>query len=121
MRPLKPYVLALGGFVAAVFGAIFLGAHGSAGLPTPATAPQPDLQQAKRITPSADLIASRETKPARKTPAPQPTFPTQDFSRADALTMARSHDFVAALLPRALERLDDQRLELLVGVVELRI
>lgn len=120
MRPLKPYLLALGGFVAAVFSAVFPGAQPGARIPTPATAPQPDLQ-ASRSAPVAALSAGAEARIDRRDPAPQPEFPASDRPRPEAF---RAGPLWSQLLTRGLRarvRLIDQRQLLLVGVIELRI
>ena len=118
MRPLKPYLLALGGFVAAVFSAVFPSAQPGARIPT--AAPQPDLQ-ATRPTPVTVLATVAAGRTARQAPAPLPEFPASDRPRGEAFRAAplRSLLFVAGLRARA--RLIDQRLLLLVGVIELRI
>ncbi len=118
MRPLKPYLLALGGFVAAVFSAIFPGAQPGARLP--AAAPQPDLQ-ATRSTPATVLAAGAEARAERKAPAPLPEFPVSDRPRGESFRAAQPWSLLVAGGLQARERLIDQRLLLLVGVIELRI
>lgn len=122
MRPLKPYVLAVSGFIAAVFGALFLG---TPVVPqpaaTPSSAPHPDLQAAKRLAPGSDLSASRDSKAVRKIPAPQPVFPAALFSFADDFHAELPRRFDAQPRFAVRERLIDRRQRLLVGVVELRI
>jgi hypothetical protein len=121
MRPLKPYVLALGGLIAAVFSAVFLGGqHAAARSIIPTTSPQPDLQ-AKRPAAPVDVVAGRDGKLARKTPDPQPAFPAADFASdgVASVSVPPSLEFSARPMPR--ERFADQRPLLLVGTVELRI
>jgi len=118
MRPLKPYLVAMSGLIAAVFSAVFSFApiRATSAVPTPAT--QPDLQS-KSVVPSNEVLASRDAKAANKTPAPQPYFPAGDFSSNDILRSAP--DFTALPQVRVPERIVDRRSLLLVGVVELRI
>ena len=118
MRPLKPYLLAVGGLIAAVFSTVFLGTPARTVAAVPTTAPQPDLQS-KSLAPSNELLASREARPANKTPAPQPHSASPEFSRGAAFSFAPEF---ATLQPAAIiERLVDRRALLLVGVIELRI
>ncbi len=121
MRPLKPYIVAFGGLIAAVFSALFLGAHAGVRLPIPASAPQPDLQAARRVAAPAEITANRDASSDRKTPTPQPFFPAAGFSRSETLTSAPQRDLCFQPALRARERLSDERLHLLVGTVELRI
>jgi hypothetical protein len=118
MRPLKPFALRLGGLIAAVFGAVFFGAHTGTTVPAPVKGLLPDLQS-KRVTQSTEVVVNRDAKPDDKTPEPQPHFPAQDFSSADTLQVAR--DLYSRHAPKVAERLSDQRLRLLIGTVELRI
>ncbi len=118
MRPLKPYLLALGGFVAAVFSAVFPSAQPGAGIP--AAAPQPDLQ-ATRPTPATVLAAGAEARADRKAPAPLPEFPVSDRPRGESFRAAPPRSLLVAGGLQAQERLVDQRPFLLVGVIELRI
>jgi hypothetical protein len=118
MRPLKPFALRLGGLIAAVFGAVFFGAHTGTTAPAPVKGLLPDLQS-KRVTQSTDIVVSRDTKPDDKTPQPQPHFPAHDFSSDDTLRVSR--DLYAQPAPKVAGRLSDQRLRLLIGTVELRI
>jgi hypothetical protein len=116
MRSLKPYLLALGGFMAAVLGAFFSGVP-SAAATAPVSGTNPDLQSKQAAT-SAEVVAHRDAKPAGKTPVPDAHTPVRDacsepLRPVDAWTLCPQ--------PMAAERIVDVRELLLVGVIELRI
>ena len=118
MRPLKPYLMAVGGLITALFSAVFLGAHPGPANAAPATTQQPDLQS-KSVVPRSEIFASRDAKPADKIPASQLDSPTVDFPGSETL---RSVPAFSATVPRPMsERLVDRRALSLVGIVELRI
>ena len=118
MRPLKPYLMAVGGLITALFSAVFLGAHPGPITAAPVTTPQPDLQS-KSVVPRSELLASRDAKPADKTPAPQLDSPTVDFPESETLRSAPEPN---ASAPQTVsERIIDRRALSLVGIVELRI
>ena len=118
MRPLKPYLMAVGGLITALFSAVFLGAHPGPTTTVPVTTPQPDLQS-KSAGARSEVVASRDAKPANKTPAPQLHSPTADFPGSETLRSAT--EFSASVQRTASERIVDRRAISLVGVVELRI
>ena len=117
MRPLKPFAIALGGLIAAVFGAVFFGAPTGAAPAAPTNGLRADLQS-KSVAPATDIAVVRDAKPEGKGP-PQPYFPFQTFSPGETIRLTRA--VLAQRIPGARERLNDQRLQLLIGVVELRI
>lgn len=119
MRPLKPYLLALSGLIAAVFGGLFLGAPVKVPLLAP-TAPQPELEP-RSAAPAREIVASRGDArlPFGKVPAPQPHFPGPDLWHAE--TPAPAPQFCATNPSVVRARLEDRRTRLLVGVVELRL
>jgi hypothetical protein len=118
MRPLKPYLMAVGGFITALFSAVFIGAHPGPTTAAPVTTPQPDLQS-KSVGPRSEVVASRDAKPADKTPAAQLDSSTADFTESETLRSAPQFGASAPRTPPA--RLVDRRALSLVGVVELRI
>ena len=120
MRPLKPYVLALSGLIAAVFSAVFLGANTASRLTAPVATPQSDLQ-ADRSTRTTDLVAGRAAQAERKAPAPQPHVPLFSTLPGEAATARLARGLAFEPTRRGRELLADQRQHLLVGVVELRI
>lgn len=118
MRPLKPYLLALSGLIAAVFGGLFLGTPAKIPL-LAATGPMPELEP-KNTAPSREIVAGRDAKlPVGKLPAPQPHLPALPFWRSETLRLAFAP--VGAAVRGAPEPLFDRRARLLVGVIELRI
>jgi hypothetical protein len=117
MRPLKPFALRLGGLIAAVFGAVFIGAHAGTSPAAPAKGLLPDLQS-KRIA-SDGITVSRLASADNEAPRSLPHFPFHGFSADETPQVA--HVLHSARGAAAPERLSDQRLRLLVGVVELRI
>jgi hypothetical protein len=119
MRPLKPYAVALSGFIAAVFSALFFGGAHLGATPAPSTTTVKPLQQSERLAATSELAPSRDARPATKTSEPDAPFSTPDFSCGDALRVARHGAPEPVVAPRA--RMVDQRTLLLVGVIELRI
>src|SRR5688500_17093036 len=117
MRPLKPYLMAVGGLITALFSAVFLGAHPGPTTAAPVTTPQPDLQS-KSVVPRGEVLASRDAKPAN-TQAPQLDSPTVDFPESETLRSAP--EFWASVPRTVSERIIDRRALSLVGIVELRI
>ncbi len=120
MRPLKPYLLALGGIIAAVFSAVVTGAHSAVRLAAPTAAPQPDLQ-ATRPAPVSVLASGTETQTDRQAPAPLPKLPVSNRPRDESCCAAPSWPLLVVSGPPVRPRLLDQRELLLVGVIELRI
>jgi hypothetical protein len=117
MRPLKPYTVALGGLIAAVFGALFFGVHGGNAPTTLTTGVRPDVQS-KSVATAPSSVVSRDTTLEYKAPLP-PLLPFLQFSASD--DARRSNAPRCLVLRGATKRLSDQRRLLLVGVVELRI
>lgn len=118
MRPLKPYLLAISGLIAAMFGGLFLGTPAKIPL-LAATGPTPELEP-KNAAPSREIVAGRDAKlPVGKLPAPQPHLPALPFWRSDTLRPALAP--VAARVCATREPLLDRRARSLVGVIELRI
>jgi hypothetical protein len=117
MRSLKPYTVALGGLIAAVFGALFFGVHSGNARTTLTTGVRPDVQS-KSVTPAPSIVVSRDTTLEDKTPLP-PLLPFLRLSTGDDFRQSNAPRYLA--LRGAKKRLSDQRLLLLVGVVELRI
>jgi hypothetical protein len=118
MRPLKPYLMALGGVITALFSVVFLGAHPGPKTIAPVTTPQPDLQS-KTVGSPSEVVANRDAKPALKTPAPPLHSPTADSAGSETLRLA--HAVGPSAQERASERVVDRRALSLVGIVELRI
>jgi hypothetical protein len=118
MRPLKPLALRLGGLIAAVFGAVFFGAHTGTAPVAPAKSLLPDLQS-KRVTTSTEVAVSRPAKSADEAPQPQSHFPFQGISGHQTPGIAWTLHSERA--PTAAAGPSDQRMRLLIGVVELRI
>ena len=118
MRPLKPYLVALSGLITALFSAVFLGAHSAPTTVARVTTLQPDLQS-KSVGSRSELVASRDAKPANKTPSPQLHSPTADFSGSETLRIAQQLN--APVQRTVPERIVDRRALSLVGIVELRI
>src|SRR5688500_2968430 len=118
MRPLKPYLIAVGGLITALFSAVFVGAHPGLRTAVPVTTPQPDLQS-KTVASTHEVGASRDARLANQTPAPPLQSPTADFSASEPLRLA--NEFSASMQRRVFERIVDRRALSLVGVVELRI
>jgi hypothetical protein len=118
MRPLKPYLMAVGGLFTALFSAVFIGAHPGPTTAAPVTTPQPDLQS-KSVVPRSEVVASRDAKLADKTPPPRLDSPTADFPQSE--TLRSTLQFSASVPRTAPERLVDRRALSLVGIVELRI
>jgi hypothetical protein len=118
MRPIKPFAVALGGLIAAVFGAAFFGAH-TGGTPAgPANGLRADLQS-KSVASTTNVVVSPDAKPEGKAPKSQPHFPFQGLVRNEIPGLFDALRFQT--LRGTCERLVDQRPLLLVGVVELRI
>jgi hypothetical protein len=117
MRPLKPYAIALGGLIASVFGALFFGIHPSASPAVPTNGVRANLQP-KSVAPATDIVVNRDAAPEGKAP-PRPEFVFLDFARSETHRLTRI--FFSLALPGFRERLIDQRLRLLIGIVELRI
>ena len=117
MRSLKPYVLALGGFLAAVLGIFFSGVP-SVATAAPVSGTNPDLQS-KRVATSAEVVANREAKPAGKTPVPDSHPALDGDASGEPLRLRNAWMLCSRPIPSA--RIIDVRELLLVGVIELRI
>jgi hypothetical protein len=118
MRPLKPYLIAVGGLITALFSAIFVGAHPGLRTAVPVTTPQPDLQS-KTVVSTHEVGASRDARLASQTPPPPLQSQTADFPGSETRRLA--HEFSASMPWTVFERMADRRALSLVGVVELRI
>jgi hypothetical protein len=118
VRPLKPYLVAVSGLITALFSAVFLGAHPAPTAVAPVTTSQPDLQS-KSVVSRSEVVASREAKPAGKTPAPRLDSPTADFPGSETLQSAQQLN--ASVQRTVSERIVDRRALSLVGIVVLRI
>ncbi|HUR58355.1 MAG TPA: hypothetical protein VM029_11635 [Opitutaceae bacterium] len=119
MRPLKPYAVALSGFIAAVFSALFFGGAPFGGTSAAATTTVKPLQQAERLAATSEVAPSRDARPDSKAFEPDAPSGTADFSCGDALRVAVHGGAEPVAAPP--ERMLDQRSLLLVGVIELRI
>jgi hypothetical protein len=100
-----------------VFSALFFGVHPGASPATTTNGVRADLQP-KSVAPATDIAVSRDAGPEGKAP-PRPEFVFLDFARSE--THRLTHAVLSPALPGFRERLSDQRLRLLIGVVELRI